>query len=76
MRIQFFFLFSSFLYSLTTLGQAQDSLLRILQKQVRELKIQRSQDSLKVNVLSEELKSLLLLDTQHAETSKDSLYKK
>ena len=55
--------------------QAQDSLLQVLQQQIRELRIQRSQDSLKVNVLSEELQSLLLLDTRRVETEKDSIYK-
>ena len=42
---------------------------------IGSMRIQRSQDSLKVNVLSQELQSLLLMGTQHIETEKDSLYK-
>ena len=72
MKIRLLLLLASLSFSVY--GQ-QDSLLQELQRQVKELKIQRSQDSLKVNVLSQELQSLLLLDTRHIETEKDSLYK-
>ena len=76
MNIRLLLLLSNFFSVAALFGQAQDSLLQLLQRQVRELKVQRSQDSLKVNVLSQELQALLLLDTKHADTSKDSLYKK
>ena len=72
MKIRLLLLLASLSFSVY--GQ-QDSLLQELQRQVKELKIQRSQDSLKVNVLSQELQSLLLLDTRRIETEKDSLYK-
>lgn len=72
MKIRLLLLLASLSFSVY--GQ-QDSLLQELQRQVKKLKIQRSQDSLKVNVLSQELQSLLLLDTRHIETEKDSLYK-
>ena len=72
MKIRLLLLLASLSFSVY--GQ-QDSLLQELQRQVKELKIQRSQDSLKVNGLSQELQSLLLLDTRHIETEKDSLYK-
>ena len=74
MNLRLFFLLGG-LFSAAAFGQAQDSLLQVLQQQIRELRIQRSQDSLKVNVLSEELQSLLLLDTGRVETEKDSIYK-
>ena len=74
MNLRLFFLLGG-LFSAAAFGQAQDSLLQVLQQQIRELRIQRSQDSLKVNVLSEELQSLLLLDTRRVETEKDSIYK-
>ena len=73
MNLRLFFLLGG-LFSAAAFGQAQDSLLQVLQQQIRELRIQRSQDSLKVNVLSEELQSLLLLDTRRVETEKDSIY--
>jgi len=73
MKIRLLLLLASLSFSVY--GQQQDSLLQELQRQVKELKIRRSQDSLKVNVLSQELQSLLLLDTRHIETEKDSLYK-
>ena len=76
MNIRLLLLLSNFFSVAALFGQAQDSLLQLLQRQVRELKVQRSQDSLKVNVLSQELQALLLLDTKYADTSKDSLYKK
>ena len=76
MNIRLLLLLSNFFSVAALFGQAQDSLLQLLQRQVRELKVQRSQDSLKVNVLSQELQALLLLDTKHVDTSKDSLYKK
>jgi mscS mechanosensitive ion channel len=72
MKIRLLLLLASLSFSVY--GQ-QDSLLQELQRQVKKLKIQRSQDSLKVNVLSQELQSLLLLDTRRIETEKDSLYK-
>ena len=75
MNIRLLLLLSNFFSVAALFGQAQDSLLQLLQRQVRELKVQRSQDSLKVNVLSQELQALLLLDTKHVDTSKDSLYK-
>ena len=74
MNLRLFLLLSG-LFSVTAFGQSQDSLLQVLQRQIRELKIQRSQDSLKVNVLSQELQSLLLLDTRRVDTEKDSIYK-
>ena len=74
MKVRLFFLLSG-LFSVGAFGQSQDSLLQVLQQQIRDLRIQRSQDSLKVNVLSQELQSLLLMGTQHMETEKDSLYK-
>ena len=73
MKIRLLLLLASLSFSVY--GQQQDSLLQELQRQVKELKIRRSQDSLKVNVLSQELQSLLLLDTRRIETEKDSLYK-
>ena len=74
MNLRLFLLLSG-LFSVTAFGQSQDSLLQVLQRQIRELKIQRSQDSLKVNVLSQELQSLLLLDIRRVDTEKDSIYK-
>ena len=74
MNLRLFLLLSG-LFSVTAFGQSQDSLLQVLQHQIRELKIQRSQDSLKVNVLSQELQSLLLLDIRRVDTEKDSIYK-
>ena len=76
MNIRLLLLLSNFFSVAALFGQAQDSLLQLLQRQVRELKVQRSQDSLKVNMLSQELQALLLLDTKYADTSKDSLYEK
>ena len=51
MKVRLFFLLSG-LFSVGAFGQSQDSLLQVLQQQIRDLRIQRSQDSLKVNVLT------------------------